>query len=531
MPEITVATPLQLLFVDSDQAFAAHLRNLCTESAKPGLALTWASNTTQAKDLLRAHTFDVLLLGTEPTARPSLIPFAELQKSASNLPIILVTNAQDDDTSLLAAQEGAEDYLVKGAFDSRELLRIIRYAIERKRVESRLRQSEEFFRLISENVTDLIAVVDRHGRRLYNNPAYERSLGPITGLAGSDSFHEIHPEDRARIQTVFQETLSTGQGQRTEYRMLLRNGEVRYIESLGNVVRDEQGQPDKIVVVSRDITERRQAMDKLQQTLAQLQQAHDELRAAQERLVQTEKIEALSTFAAAIAHEVRNPLQTILLGIGFLRESLRDPAASDATTSQLVLTDLENGANKADAVVQGLMEFTSYRQHQIEDHNLSHLLEQSLQAVSAELGQRKIRVQLELEPDLPSVRVDARKIRHVLIKLLLGLADRLPHDAVLKLRTCRASAPTRPSPFADTSPVRPPAPAACVELEHAAPDTPPQADTSGPALIRKADLDIMVVKKVVELYGGIVETQLGAPGLWRTRILFRVEPRQELQEL
>jgi PAS domain S-box-containing protein len=524
MSEMLAATPLRLLLVDPDQSFAAQLRELCAGCAKPGFELLWAADVVQAGDLLRARAFDALLLAAEIGPRLSQTPLAHLPKSASNLPKILLTSADDDDTSLFAVRAGAEDYLVKGAFDSRELLRILRYAIERKQVESRLRQSEEFFRLISENVTDLIAVVDRSGRRLYNNPAYERSLGPATELAGTDSFQEIHPEDRIRIQSVFEDTLNSGQGRCTEYRMLLRNGEVRYIESLGSVVRDEFGQPDKIVVVSRDITERRQAMDKLQMTLAQLQRAHDELHAAQARLVQTEKIEALSTFAAGIAHEVRNPLQTILLGVDFLRESIRDPAATDPETNPLVLSDLENAARKADAVIQGLLAFTAYRQQDVQVHNLSGLLEQSLHAVSAELGQRQIRVQLQLAHDLPGVHVDARKIRHVLIKLLLGLADRLPMEAALSLRTCLASISRSPA-IGRASTDHPGQTAVCVELEHATLITPePQVDAAPPEIIRKEDLDLMIVKKVVELYGGIVETRSDAPGLARIRILFRLEP-------
>jgi PAS domain S-box-containing protein len=523
------ATPLRLLLLDPSPAFADRLGILCATAASPGLVLTWARDLAEAGNLLRAQNFDVLLLGDAPASRPSSTLIAQLHKSASNLPIILLTTVDDDDTSMLAVREGAENYLVKDSFDSRELLRVLRSAIERKQVENRLRQSEEFFRLISENVTDLIAVVDRHGRRLYNNPAYECSLGQATGLAGTDSFHEIHPEDRARIQTVFEQTLASGRGQRAEYRLLLRDGAVRYIESLGSVVLDESGRADKIVVVSRDITDRRQAMDELQLAHSQLQQAHDELHAAQARLVQTEKIEALSTFAAGIAHEVRNPLQTILLGIDFLRESLRDAVAPDPATQQLVLADLENAARKADAVIQGLLEFTAYRQQEIEDHNLSQLLEQSLQSVATELGQHQIQVRLEVDPNLPMVRVDARKIRHVLIKLMLGLADRLPAKAPVTLRTRLVTPARTPASLPASASRQAQTPAPCIEIEHTASNPVPSGrDSPAPNLIRKEDLDLMVVKKVVELYGGIVETRPVEPGLTRTRILFRGEPQKPL---
>ena len=193
------------------------------------------------------------------------------------------------------------------------------------------------------------------------------------------------------------------------------------------------------------------------------------------------------------------------------------------------MADLENAARKADAVIQGLLEFTAYRQQEIEDHNLSQLLEQSLQAVATELGQRQIQVRLELDPQLPKVNVDARKIRHVLIKLMLGLADRLPTGAAPDSSDLPGH--RRPEtvvlPSAVTAPEPPPA--ACIELLHAAASPSAlSADSSAPTLIRKEDLDLMVVKKVVELYGGIVETRPVEPGLTRTRILFRLEPPKAL---
>src|SRR5439155_12011241 len=141
----------------------------------------------------------------------------------------------------------AQDYLVKGEFDAQMLSRVVRYAIERKRAEQALRQSEEFFRLITENVTDLIAVLDKGGKRLYNSPSYKRSMGNADDLEGTNSFQEVHPEDKEKIRKIFEQTLTTGTGQRAEYRMLLSDGSIRDIESQGSVIRDENGQPCKVV--------------------------------------------------------------------------------------------------------------------------------------------------------------------------------------------------------------------------------------------------------------------------------------------
>ena len=142
-------------------------------------------------------------------------------------------------------------------------LAVTRDCTERKRVEEALRKSEAMFNLISTNVSDLIAVVDATGKRLYNSPSYGKILGDSAKLAGTNSFEQIHPEDRERVKRVFLETIRTEVGQRIEYRFLLPDGSVRHIESQGNFVRGDAGEPGKVVVISRDITERKRADEAL----------------------------------------------------------------------------------------------------------------------------------------------------------------------------------------------------------------------------------------------------------------------------
>ena len=64
--------------------------------------------------------------------------------------------------------------------------------------------------LLLDNVSDLIVVLDREGRRIYNSPSYRGVLGDPGALKGTDAFAEIHPEDRSQIQEMFQQTLRTG---------------------------------------------------------------------------------------------------------------------------------------------------------------------------------------------------------------------------------------------------------------------------------------------------------------------------------
>lgn len=130
---------------------------------------------------------------------------------------------------------------------------------EEKRSQEALCQSEERFRLIAENLADLVAMLDLDGRRLYSSPSYKAILGDPQALQGTDSFEEVHPEDKERVMAAFRETVATGVGKRLEYRLIARDGHIRYIESEGSVIRDPRGEVSRVLVVSRDVTERREA--------------------------------------------------------------------------------------------------------------------------------------------------------------------------------------------------------------------------------------------------------------------------------
>jgi diguanylate cyclase (GGDEF)-like protein/PAS domain S-box-containing protein len=105
-------------------------------------------------------------------------------------------------------------------------------------------------------------VLDTDGRRIYNSPSYRKIFRNEELGVGSSSFDEIHPEDRERIHAVFRRTVETGIGERSEFRFLLRDGSIRHIESQGNVVHDASGKVSKVVVVSRDVTERKNIEEK-----------------------------------------------------------------------------------------------------------------------------------------------------------------------------------------------------------------------------------------------------------------------------
>lgn len=495
-------SPTNILVVEDEKAFAALVREIVTEEGRGAYVVSVAGDLAAAIAQLKATRVDLVLLDLTLPDRNGLDTYLDLRQVAAPVPVIVLSGLNDEDTALQALRAGAQDYLLKNEFDGRLLARAIRYAFERSRVEARLRESEQFFRLISENVTDLISVVDGTGKRIYNSPSYQAVLGPQEDLTGTNSFAEIHPEDRDSIQGVFREVVATGQGQRAEYRFVRRDGAVRHVESQSSVIRDPRGVPQKVVVVSRDVTERLNAEQELRRALTEVKRSHDQLQIAQRKLVQSEKLEAVSTFAAGVAHEVKNPLQTVVLGIDYLRDYVvaNDPTATD------LLQQMSEAVRRADAIVQGLLEFSSYRKRAVSDQDLGQLFEQTMAALESELTANAIRVRADYAIDLPKLRLDPRALRHVLISLLGAEISASPAGSELFVRTYLKAPPAGPNGRS--------AVVAEMEVRHPGGGN----DGSTTVLTRKAppgssdDFGIMVARKIIELYGGRVERQRSRRG-------------------
>jgi len=177
-----------------------------------------------------------------------------------DIPFIIVSGEIDLNLAVDLIKSGARDYVQKnemmrlGPVSEREV-REARAAHEHKLAEERLRETQELFRAIVENVGDLVAVLDTEGRRIYNSPSYKPLFREQDIRPGTVSFKEIHADDRERIEEIFRRTVATGVGERAEFRFVLKDGSVRHMESEGRAIKGADGKVSRVVVVSRDITQ------------------------------------------------------------------------------------------------------------------------------------------------------------------------------------------------------------------------------------------------------------------------------------
>ena len=136
--------------------------------------------------------------------------------------------------------------------------------LQLQRIRRELTERNQLFEVITENAADMIAVIDCAGNRLYNSPAYQKVLGySPEELRLTSSVEQIHPEDQQRVLEAAEKARLTGRGERLEYRMRHRDGTWRILESVATAIHNEEGQTERLVVVNRDITERKQAEEML----------------------------------------------------------------------------------------------------------------------------------------------------------------------------------------------------------------------------------------------------------------------------
>ncbi len=310
------------------------------------------------------------------------------RKDGSDFPVELWTSVVKDEAGIPVALVG-----------------VARNITDRKRAEEHLRESEELFRLIAENVGDMIAVADLDGRRIYNSASYKSILGDPESLKGTDGFQEIHPEDRDRVAQVFRETVRTGVGQRIEYRLIRKDGSVSLIDSKGSVIRDSDGKISRVIVVSRDVTEEKKL-------------------AAQ--FLRAQRMESIGTLAGGIAHDLNNVLTPIMMAIEILRTKLPDPGG------QKILNTIEISAKRGSDIVKQVLTFGRGVKGDRILVQLKHVINE-LVKITGETLPKSIEIKTDIPRDLWTVSADPTQMHQVFLNMLVNARDAMPKGGTLTI--------------------------------------------------------------------------------------------------
>ena len=179
----------------------------------------------------------------------------------------------------------------------------------------------------------------------------------------------------------------------------------------------------KLVDTQDDLKNEQERTEKL------LQKRTKELEEAQLQLIQAEKMETIGMLAAGIAHEVKNPLAIIQLGVDYIVKSKKDEDITEVTK------DIEEAIVRADTVIKELLDFSASKQLNMKIVDLNPVIEESLLLVKHELMKKNIDIVVQYDENLPQVEIDQNKIEQVCINLLVNAINAMGEKGTLTIKT------------------------------------------------------------------------------------------------
>jgi PAS domain S-box-containing protein len=278
--------------------------------------------------------------------------------------------------------------------------KIIRYqgtlvdVTERRKMEKALRQQEEFQRYLLESFPDLILVVGLDGRYNFVSSRIRDLLGrtpaDMLGKKVDDAEQEQSPEFAALYQDVSTATKKFGF---CEFGARHRDGSWRTMRATASPLFDAEGKASGVIVSVRDITVEK----KLEQ-----------------QIIQSERLAAMGQMIGGFAHELNNPL-TSIMGVA---ELLQEGEKAESTRKQLVM--LQQQARRAADIVQNLMYFSRPPAPGRGPVNMSELVQRTLHLHAYSLRKNNITVDYLPEPSLPMVDGDSHQLMQIFLNLILN---------------------------------------------------------------------------------------------------------------
>lgn len=399
---------IRILLIEDNPGDVRLLQELLQEATSVQFQLESVDRLSQGLHRLSQQSFDVILLDLTLPDSQTLETFVKLHGYAPEMPIVVITGLNDETLALQAVQQGAQDYLVKGQVSSDLLTRSIRYAIERKRTEQTMAEQAALLDI----ATDAILVRDLDSKILFWNKGAERLYGwkaeEAIGQKASELLYKSASSQSTspQFQEAQKHLIEAGEWY-GELHHVNCQGQAIVVASRWSLVRDKRGQPASILMVSSDITEKKQF---------------------EAQFLRAQRMESIGTLASGIAHDLNNILTPILANAQLLQMKLPD---LDPRNRQMLKT-IEVNTRRGATLVQQVLSFARGVEGKHTVLQIQHVIWE-IQQIIEQTFPKFITVQTEMAKPLWIVTGNSTQLHQVLMNLCVNARDAMPEGGTLRI--------------------------------------------------------------------------------------------------
>jgi PAS domain S-box-containing protein len=391
-----MAQQIHALLIEDDPDDILLLKDSLAEIGLSRLKLDTADRLSRGLIQLGVQNYDVLLLDLNLPDSRGLDTLTTTVRKYPRLPVVVLSGLVDDAITIEAVRRGAQDYLVKGEISGPLVLRVVRYAIERKQVEAVLRSSEARYRTLVETSPNGITLADLQGRLLLCNQQAARMHGYANpeAMLGSDFFKLVAPPERRFAALNTQKALNENRVTHAEVTLVRRDGSEFPADVSTAVLRNSAGAATGFISITRDTTERKKAID------------------AEKQLVMLEK-----EFISSVSGDLRAPLLSLMDNLTLMEKG---EVKDEFIQSEFLKHACSNASNLLDTVEE-LLDFSLLQGESLilnlENVDLANLIGEVLQSLQEKAAARRVTL-LPAPMEVLTADVDRKRIRRVLGKLL-----------------------------------------------------------------------------------------------------------------
>ncbi|MCS6812636.1 MAG: response regulator [Cyanobacteria bacterium] len=440
-PPETPSPPVNVLLVEDNAAEARLLQEILKSTLHQRFILAHVKRLAEAITHLTTNPTDVVLLDLTLPDSVGLASLDTLIRAIPSLPIVVLTNTNDEDLAVKAVRHGAQDYLVKRQVTHELLVRSLRYAIERKQTAEALREANEVLeQRVQERTVELKNANAQLRQEIEQRQRMQERLelaqkagkiGTVEWNLQTDSFtwssdadpeylapssftgdyhtwlQMLHPDDRARTHEELQQAIATGQGLDTEFRLVSTTDKIRWIAIKGSVFYDDTGQPQRMMGIYLDITDRKQL---------------------EAQFLRAQRLESLGTLASGIAHDLNNILTPMLAVVQLL--PMKVPNLDPSTKH--ILETLETSAKRGANLVKQILSFARGVEGKRVTLQIKHVLSE-VKGILEQTLPKSIAIHMAIDPNLWNVCGDATQLHQVVMNLCVNARDAMPQGGTLSI--------------------------------------------------------------------------------------------------